>query len=204
MVENGPRAAGPGAARSIVRRRGRRLAGARPHPRFGRGPVTSLRQRFLRQRMVEQSANCGGAGGRRGSNVPSGGLALAALHEVAGGGDGAVDGAAAALFAAGIAARTRGKVLWCLTRPNLFAPALAQAGLKADRVIYVEGGDEKTVLACCEEGLRHGGLGAVIGEVARLTMTASRRPQLAAEAAGTIGIVLRRWRRHSEASDFGK
>jgi protein ImuA len=45
------------------------------------------------------------------SRLPGGGLALRALHEVAGGGNGALDGAAAALFAAGIAARTRGKVL---------------------------------------------------------------------------------------------
>jgi hypothetical protein len=73
-------------------------------------------------------------------HLPGGGLALGALHEVAGGGHGAIDGAAAALFAAGIAARTRGKVLWCITRPDLFAPALAQAGLVPDRVIYVEAG----------------------------------------------------------------
>jgi protein ImuA len=78
-------------------------------------------------------------------HLPGGGLALGALHEVAGGGNGAIHGAAAALFAAGIAARTRGKVLWCLTRPDLFAPALAQAGLVPDRVIYVEAGDEKSV-----------------------------------------------------------
>jgi len=89
--------------------------------------------------------------------LPEGGLALGALHEVAGGGNGAVDGAAAALFAAGIAARTRGQVLWCVTRKDLFAPALAQAGLAPDRVIYVEASDEKSVLACFEEGLRHGG-----------------------------------------------
>lgn len=37
--------------------------------------------------------------------LPGGGLAFGGLHEVAGGGNGAVDGAAAALFAAGIAAR---------------------------------------------------------------------------------------------------
>ena len=35
------------------------------------------------------------------------------------------------------------------------------------------------------EGLRHGGLGAVVAEVARLSMTASRRLQLAAESSGT-------------------
>jgi protein ImuA len=136
--------------------------------------------------------------------LPGGGLALGALHEVAGGGNGAIDGAAAALFAAAIAARSRGKVLWCVTRPDLFAPALAQAGLLPGRVIYVEAGDEKALLSCMEEGLRHGGLGAVVGELARLSMTASRRLQLAAESSGTIGIAIRRWRRQTEASDFGQ
>lgn len=136
--------------------------------------------------------------------LPNGGLSLGALHEVAGGGNGAIDGAAGALFVAGIAARTRGKVLWCLARPDLFAPALSQAGLKSDRVIYIEGGDDKTVLACFEEGLRHGGLGAVVAEVARLSMNTSRRLQLAAEESGTIGLALRRWRRQTEASDFGQ
>jgi protein ImuA len=80
------------------------------------------------------------------SRLPGGGLPCGALHEVAGGGNGALDGAAAALFTAGIAARTRGKVLWCVTRPDLFAPALSQAGLKSDRVIYLEGGDERRSL----------------------------------------------------------
>ena len=68
---------------------------------------------------------------------PGGGLLVGALHEVAGG-NGAIDVATAALFTAGIAARTRGKVLWCVTRPDLFAPALSQAGLKSDSVIYLE------------------------------------------------------------------
>jgi protein ImuA len=45
------------------------------------------------------------------ARLPGGALPLGALHEIAGGGNGAIDGAAAALFAAGIAARTRGKVL---------------------------------------------------------------------------------------------
>src|SRR6202140_379089 len=92
--------------------------------------------------------------------LPGGGLALGALHEVAGGGNAAIDGAAAALFAAGIAGRTRGKVLWCITRQDLFAPALAQVGLAPDRVIYVDACDERNVLACFEEGVRHGGVRA--------------------------------------------
>jgi hypothetical protein len=50
-------------------------------------------------------------------------------------GNGAIDGAAAALFAAGIAARTRGRVLWCVTRQDLFAPSIA-------RRRYASGGRE--------------------------------------------------------------
>ncbi|WP_369062240.1 ImuA family protein [Caulobacter sp. 73W] len=136
--------------------------------------------------------------------LPARGLAAHALHEVAGGACGAVDGAAPALFAAGIAARTQGQVLWCVTRRDLFAPSLAQAGLSSDRVIYVEAGDDKTVLACFEEGLRHGGLGAVVGEISRLSMTASRRLQLAAETGQTLGLAVRRWRRQADAADFGQ
>ena len=49
------------------------------------------------------------------AKLPGGGLACGALHEVAGGGADAVHGAAAALFVAGIVARTKGDVLWCLT-----------------------------------------------------------------------------------------
>jgi protein ImuA len=135
--------------------------------------------------------------------LPGGGLAYGAIHEVAGGGNGAVDGAAAALFVGGIAARTKGKVVWCFTRADLFAPALAQVGLHPDRVIYVEAGREEDVLASFEEALRYGGLGAVVAELVRLPMVASRRLQLAAESSGTIGLAIRRWRRQTEASDFG-
>ncbi|KQS91046.1 damage-inducible mutagenesis protein [Rhizobium sp. Leaf391] len=137
------------------------------------------------------------------AHLPGGGLAYGALHEFAGGGVGTVDGAAAALFAAGIAARTKGKVVWCLARPDLFAPALAQVGLHPDRVIYVEAIREEFVLESFEEALRFGGLGAVVGEVVRLPMKASRRLQLAAEGSGTIGLMIRRWRRPTEVGDFG-
>ena len=136
--------------------------------------------------------------------LPGCGLARGALHEVAGGANGALDGAAAALFTAGIMARMPGQILWCVTRRDLFAPALAQAGLHPDRVIYAEVGDEKSVLACVEEGLRHGGLGGVVGEIAELSMPVSRRLQLVAESSGTLGVALRRWRRMADASDFGQ
>src|SRR6201999_3218129 len=136
--------------------------------------------------------------------LPGGGLALGTLHEVAGGGNAAIDGAAAALFAAGIAARTKGKILWCITRQDLFAPALAQVGLGSDRVIYVDACDEKSVLACFEEGVRHGGLGAGVAEVARLSMTSSRRVALGAGASGSRAVATRRGRGQTGAADFGQ
>ncbi len=136
--------------------------------------------------------------------LPGGGLARGALHEVAGGGNGTVHGAAAALFATGIAARSGGPVLWCIARSDLFAPAMAQAGLPQDRLVYAEAGNEEGVLACFEEGLRHNGLSAVVAEVTRFSLTNSRRLQLAAEAGGTIGIALRRWRHQADAVDFGQ
>ncbi|AHK04934.1 MULTISPECIES: ImuA family protein [Rhizobium/Agrobacterium group] len=136
--------------------------------------------------------------------LPGGGLAYGALHEFAGGGSGTVDGAAAALCVAGIAARTKGPVIWCLTRPDLFFPALAHVGLHPDRVIFVESDKEEDVLANMEEGLSFGGLGAVVGELVRLPMVSSRRLQLAAERTGTMALGVRRWRRQTEANDFGQ
>jgi len=134
--------------------------------------------------------------------LPGGGFAFGALHEVAGGGFGVVHGAAAVLFVAGVLARTRGPILWCLHAHDLFAPALSGVGLHPDRVIYAAGGDEKTVLFCMEEGLRHAGLAGVVGEVSRLSMTASRRLQLAVETSGTIAFVIRRWRNAAAINGF--
>jgi protein ImuA len=115
--------------------------------------------------------------------LPGGGLPLGALHEVAGSGAEVEHGAAAALFVAGIVARLPGAVLWCVLRPDLFAPALAQAGLEPARVICVEGG--RGTLAAMEDGLRQRGLAGVVGETdGRVGLVASRRLNLAAETAG--------------------
>lgn len=176
--------------------------------------MSAVREHVLAELRERISALGGGAAKRAGclpfgvpeidSVLPGGGLAHGALHEFAGGGSGTVDGAAAALIAAGIAARTKGQIVWCLTRPDLFMPALAQAGLHPNRVVFVEGDREEDVLASMEECLSYGGLSAVVGELVRLPMTASRRLQLAAEKTGTMAIAVRRWRRQTEASDFGQ
>ena len=130
--------------------------------------------------------------------LPWAGLPLGTLHEFVEGGVESEHVAAATLFAAGILARARGTVLWCLKGRDLFAPALAAVGLGPDRVIYVETAKDSEVLPAMEEGLRHGGLAGVVGEVARLGLTASRRLQLAAEGSGVPAFAVRRWRNDVE------
>jgi protein ImuA len=130
--------------------------------------------------------------------LADGGLAVAALHEAAAARPGLPDEAAATLFLASIAARREGPVLWALARRDLFAPGLAGAGLRPGRVLYAECGRDEDVLAVMEEGLRHGGLAAVVGEARRVPMPATRRLQLAAEEGGTPALMLRRWRKAAE------
>lgn len=121
-----------------------------------------------------------------------GGLRLDALHEVASDGAGWGDDAAATLFIAGVAARAWGPVLWVVRTRDLFAPGLYQAGLEPSRVLYAEARDDQEALALMEEGLRHRGLGAVIGEARRVAMASTRRLQLAAEGGRTVALLLRR------------
>jgi protein ImuA len=130
----------------------------------------------------------------------AGGGLLPALHEVAAAGPAPGDDAAATLFLAALAARFSraagtGQVLWAVARRDLFAPALAQAGLTPDRLLYAQCRDDAEALAVMEEGVRHGSLAAVIGEAGRADMAATRRLQLVAEESGTPAFLLRRWRK---------
>lgn len=133
------------------------------------------------------------------AGMPQGGLVCAALHEVASTGLDREQGAASARFAAGILARLGGPVLWVVDRGGglspPFAPGLASAGLHPDRVVFAEAGSDATLLVM-EEGLRHRGLAGVVGEIAKpLSLTASRRLQLAAEATGVMALLLHRQHR---------
>lgn len=138
--------------------------------------------------------------------LPGGGLALGALHDIVGQGGDEEDGAAAVGFAAGIAARLGlglekgGPVLWCLKRPDLYGPGLAAFGLDPSRLVLLRAPRDEDILWAVEEGLRCPGLAAVIGEIGRLSMVASRRLQLAAERSGVTALLLRRWRNAGEAA----
>jgi protein ImuA len=160
-----------------------------------------MRPTFVLDSLRAQIAQIEGTRGRRGvlpfgigaidTYLPGGGLAVGALHEIAGSPE-LADDAAATVFLAGILARLEGPVFWCLRWRDLFAPALQLAGLHPDRVIFVEAGSDTNVLLAMEECLRHRGLAGVVGEVAKYSATASKRLQLAAEASDVMAFVIRR------------
>jgi protein ImuA len=136
--------------------------------------------------------------------LPGAGLALGAVHEILGACGDEEDGAAACGFAAGILARLgAGPVLWCLKRPDLYGPGLARHGLDPARLVVVRAARDERLLWAVEEGLRSSGgagLAAVVGEIGRLPMVASRRLQLAAGRSGVTALLLRRWRSAGEAA----
>lgn len=129
--------------------------------------------------------------------LPDGGLAGGALHEIVPG-DVAHDGAALG-FAAAILGRfaqaRHGQILWihrtagALTAPP-YAPALA-AFVDPARVILASPRRVEDALWSMEEGLRCGALAAVIGEVDKVELAATRRLQLAAEKSGVPALLLR-------------
>lgn len=126
------------------------------------------------------------------TRLVDGGLRIGALHEAAAVGTAWGDDASVSLFLTGIAARNPGPVLWLVRRRDLFAPALSQAGLASERLIYAEARDDAELLAAMEDALRHRGLAAVIGEVGKASLTSTRRLQLAAEGGTTLALLLRR------------
>ncbi len=131
--------------------------------------------------------------------LAAGGLSVGGLHEVTGTSSSLADDAAATLFIAGIAARfavaASGPVLWATTKFDLYAPGLEQAGLTSAHVIFAEPRDDAELLAVIEDAVRDGSPAAVVGEVRRPSMTATRRLQLVAGEAGVPVLLFRRWHR---------
>ncbi|WP_395671386.1 ImuA family protein [Phenylobacterium sp.] len=126
--------------------------------------------------------------------LPGGGLPLGCWHEVTGAGMEAETAAAptavCALMAAPLAGR--GTVVWVMRRDDLWVPGLAGLGFPQGRLIQVCVDDETEALGVMEEALSAAGVGAVLGEVETVSLTAGRRLQLACEKRGSTGFVIRR------------
>jgi protein ImuA len=165
------REAAPAEQRAVLERLRARLAGLEALGQGG-GPVVPL-----------------GLPGIDGA-LPGGGLPRGRLLELCG----ASCHAAAVGFAAVLLGRlmaTGGHVVWIGPRDELFGPGLAEFGLAPERLIVVRARPRAARLWALEEALLAPGLAAALAEVDQLSLTQSRRLQLAAEANGVTALLLR-------------
>lgn len=139
--------------------------------------------------------------------LAGGGIGAAALHEVTAASISLADDAAATLFVAGIAARFANlagdRVLWALTRFDLYAPGLGQAGLEQEQTVFALGRQDDEVVSLLQDGLKVGAYAAVVGEVRHVSRAATRRLMLSAASSGTPAFLLRR-RRRKDACPFNE
>lgn len=137
--------------------------------------------------------------------LPWGGLPAGGLHEIMPAGPG--HPGAATAFAAALAARFANGptarhapaariVLWCtesdvMDAGGLYAPGIGRFGLEVPRLALVRARRTGDVLWALEEAVHSAAPGAVVAEISTLSLTASRRLQLAAEKTGVPVILLR-------------
>jgi protein ImuA len=123
---------------------------------------------------------------------PNGIFPTAAIHEFLT--EVPENAAASAGFIAGllqVLMESGGACLWISVSRKLFPPALKAFGVEPDKIIFVDLMQEKDVLWAMEEALKCEGLSAVIAEVSAISLTASRRLQLAVERSKVTGFILR-------------
>ena len=179
----------------------------------GCSPARQMRLEVLRR----QIARTGNFPARLEEGVPlgvtvdgclTGGLARGALHEIAAADHRSTPAALGFLLAlsspvyrGGVESkgRRRGPLLWPFVKTTQtfgapYAPGLKFFGFDPSCFVFVRCANAHECLWAMEEGLRLGGIAAVIGVRAKaMDLTASRRLQLAAEQANTPVFLLRRY-----------
>lgn len=82
--------------------------------------------------------------------------------------------------------------VWVSTSRKLFPPSLRTFNVQPERIFFMDVFTEKELLWVMEEALKCEGLAAVVAEVSDLSLTESRRLQLAVEQSGVTGFILRK------------
>jgi protein ImuA len=123
---------------------------------------------------------------------PQGGFPLAGLHEFFC--SAPEEQTAARAFVSGLLSTSRqqeGAIIWIGTPPLPFPPALTRFGIHPHQVIFLELRNEKEITWALGEALKCEVLQAVVGELRELSLTSSRRLQLAIEQSGVPCFLLR-------------
>ena len=172
-----PRRARPAAIRAFLQRK--------PGPR---DPAVLDRLRAAIRRIEEVGPAWSGEAtvvlplgiGEIDAHLPGGGLPAGTLHEIVTADTGMAGTASA--FSAHLASLSGdGPVLWCesariLDAGALHPPGLRRFGLEPERLVFARTGNDAEALWAMEDGLRCGTLAAVVGTLAAVSLTESRRP----------------------------
>jgi protein ImuA len=120
--------------------------------------------------------------------LPGGGLSRGAVHEIT-----AEDTGSCTAFCGHLLSRAGGPAAW-IGPPRAadlpWPPGLAPFGLDPAGLLLIDAAGEDALWAA-EQALRSPALAAVVAVLPRLDLAAARRLQLAAEAGGTLGLLLR-------------
>lgn len=85
----------------------------------------------------------------------------------------------------------KGYCIWIHLQQDIYAPALAQFGLRPEQIIFVSVNSDKEALWVLEEALKCDTLHAVVCSLRELSFNDSRRLQLAVERSGVSGFIHR-------------
>lgn len=129
------------------------------------------------------------------AHLPGGGLPAGTLHEIAAT-DAGMAGTASAFSAYLASLSGNGPVLWCegariLDAGALHPPGLRRFGLEPERLVFARTGNDAETLWAMEDGLRCGTLAAVVGTLAAVSLTESRRLLRAAGESEVTALMLR-------------
>jgi protein ImuA len=93
-----------------------------------------------------------------------------------------------------------GVTAWFSSSQAIFPAALKFFNVEPDKIIFINTKKPKELLWLVEEALKCEGLAAVVGEVAEVTFTESRRFQLAVEQSRVTGFLIRNNSRNINAN----
>lgn len=125
-------------------------------------------------------------------SFPNGVFPTGAVHELVS--HGRQDAAATSGFIAAVLGKTMqqgGAGVWISLKRTVFPPALKFFGIDPDRIIFIDVKNERDLLWIVEECLKCKALSAVVAELKEISLTESRRLQLAVEQSRVTGLMHR-------------
>jgi protein ImuA len=125
-------------------------------------------------------------------SFPNGVFPTGAVHELIS--HGSQHAAATSGFIAAVLGKTMqqgGVGVWISLKRTVFPPALKFFGIDPDRIIFIDVKNEKDLLWMVEECLKCKALTAVVAELKEISLTESRRLQLAVEQSRVTGLMHR-------------